>query len=461
MMNLARRNSFHTIVFAVSAFTCGAASGATIPESVKEVVRNRVDNGQAPSIVIALVDADGVDYFAYGKTALDSGAPVDENTVYEIGSITKVFTAILLADMKNRGEVALDDPIGKYLPAGAKTPQRDGKSITLAHLSEQNSGLPRMPTNFRPKDMGNPFADYTPEQLYEFLAHYELKRGIGEKFEYSNVGVGLLGHLLERASGKTYDQLIIERIANVLGMPDTRVAFTEGMTQRLALGYAGTRREKNWDLPTLAGAGALRSTAKDMVTFIQANLGLVNSPLRATMEETHQPRAETGDGSSRIGLGWFTVTSAKGPAITWHNGGTGGYRSFAGFAAETRTGAIVLCNSGGEGNDDIGLHLLNNSFPMKKTVKHTAITLEESVLKSYEGKYQVAPGAVMRIDLRDGNLFAQLAAQPALRIYPESETDFFYKEVDAKISFQKNSRGKVTGLVIYQNEAETAAKRIE
>ncbi len=440
--------------------TLAPAFGATIPESVKEVVRNRVDNGQA-SMVIALVDADGVDYFAYGKTALDGGTTPDENTVYEIGSITKVFTAILLVDMKNRGEVALDDPIGKYLPEGAKSPQRDGKSITLERLSEQTSGLPRMPTNFRPKDPGNPFADYTPEQLYAFLSGYELKRGIGERFEYSNVGVGLLGNLLERASGKSYEQLTVERIADVLGMPDTRVVFTEGMTQRLAPGYIGTNRSQNWDLPTLAGAGALRSTAKDMVTFIQANLGLVETPLRAAMDETHRPRVDAGAPNMRIGLGWFTLKGEKGPAVIWHNGGTGGYRTFAGFAPETRTGAIVLCNSGGEGHDDIGFYLLNDSLPMKNTVKRTEITLAEPVLKSYEGKYQLGPGTILRVDLRGGNLFAQLATQPAFRIYPEAETEFFLKDVDAQISFKKDVDGKVTELVLHQNGRNMPAKRIE
>ncbi len=364
------------------AFAGVAAFGASIPDSVKEVVRNRVDDGQSPSIVIALVDAEGTDYFAYGKTSLEGGTTPDENTIYEIGSISKVFTATLLVDMKNRGEVALDDPISKYLPENVKTPQRDGKSITLAHLSEQTSGLPRMPNNFRPKDPGNPFADYTPELLYEFLSKYELPRAIGEKFEYSNTGVGLLGHLLERASGKTYEQLVVERIANVLGIPDTRITFTEDMKQRLALGYVGEKQVQNWDLTALAGAGAIRSSAKDMVTFIKANLGLIDTPLRSAMDETHKVRADTDMPEARIGLGWITRTPAKGPAVTWHNGGTGGYRTFAGFAAETKTGAIVLCNSGGKGNDDIGYYLLNDSIPMVNAAKRTEVQLSETVLRN-------------------------------------------------------------------------------
>lgn len=462
-MSSARSKTIITLSRAVGflAFTGLTAFAASIPDTVKEVVRNRVDGGLSPSIVIALVDADGTDHFAYGKTSLEGGTTPDENTIYEIGSISKVFTAILLADMKNRGEVAFDDPISKYLAENVKAPQRDGKSITLAHLSEQTSGLPRMPNNFRPKDPGNPFADYTPELLYEFLSKYELKRGIGEKFEYSNVGVGLLGHLLERASGKTYEQLIVDRIANVLGMPDTRITFTDSMKQRLALGYVGEKQVQNWDLTTLAGAGAIRSSTKDMVAFIKANLGLLDTPLRAAMDETHKTRADTDIPDSRIGLGWITRTPAQGPAVTWHNGGTGGYRTFSGFATETRTGAVLLCNSGGKGNDDIGFHLLNDSIPMVNASKHTEVKLSETLLSSYEGKYQLGLLGVMRVDFRGDRLMAQLADQPALQIYPESETDFFYKEVDAQITFKKDKDGKVTELVLHQGGAEISAKRIE
>src|SRR5208283_4407870 len=118
---------------------------------------------------------------------------LDGDTVFEIGSITKVFTALLLADMAQRGEVALTDPVSKYLPKGVKMPGRNGHAIMLQDLATHTSGLPRLPSNMKPKDFMNPYADYTPELLYQFLSSYELPRDPGSKWEYSNLGAGLLG----------------------------------------------------------------------------------------------------------------------------------------------------------------------------------------------------------------------------------------------------------------------------
>ncbi len=449
-----------TIFVSIGIVAASVAYGASVPESVKEVVRGRVDDGKAASMVIALVDADGVEYFAYGKASRETGAAPDENSIYEIGSISKVFTAILLADMKNRGEVAFDDPIEKYLPESVKAPTRNGASITLAHLSEQTSGLPRMPNNFKPKDPGNPFADYTPELLYAFLSGYELKRDIGEKFEYSNVGVGLLGHVLELASGKTYETLVIEHIATPLGMPDTRISLSDDMKSRLAIGYVGERPVKNWDIATLAGAGAIRSSAKDMVTFLQANIGLVESTLHDAMKESHAARVDTDSPESRIGLGWITLDAEGGPSVTWHNGGTGGYRTWAGFSEETRTGAVVLCNSGGEGQDDIGFHLLNPSLPMTNTVKRSEVEVSRDILLTYAGKYQM-PGATLTIDMGESQLTVQLTGQPRFPIFAESETEFFLKAVDAQISFEKDDTGKVVAAVLHQGGRDMRASRIE
>jgi CubicO group peptidase (beta-lactamase class C family) len=371
-----------------------------------------------------------------------------------------VFTAILLVELKNRGEVAMDDPIEKYLPESVKAPQRDGHSITLVHLSEQTSGLPRMPNNFRPKDAGNPFADYTAAQLYDYLTGYTLDRSIGEKFAYSNTGVGLLGHLLERATERSYEDLIVERISDVLGMSDTRITLTDDMKRRLADGYVGEDRSQNWDIPTLAGAGALRSSANDMIAFLSANLELSETPLHAAMEETHTPRIDTDIPDSRIGLGWITTSPDEGPSYTWHNGGTGGYRTFAGFCTATRTGVVVLTNSGSKSSDDIGMHLLNDSEPIQNAVPRTEVDVPETVLQTYAGKYRISNEFTLRVDLRGENLFAQMTRQPALEIFAESETDFFYKAVDAQITFERDGEGKVTGLVIHQGGANTRAERL-
>ena len=197
------------------------------------------------------------------------------DTIFEIGSATKVFTSLLLADMVQRGEVALNDPVAKFLPAGVSVPERNGRQITLVDLATHTSGLPRLPANLNPKDPNNPYADYTPEQLYQFLSSYQLPRDIGAQYEYSNLGGGLLGFALARRAGMSYEALVKSRICDPLGMKDTGITLTPEMKARFAVGHdQGLARVENWDLPTLAGAGALRSTANDLLAFVSANIGL-------------------------------------------------------------------------------------------------------------------------------------------------------------------------------------------
>ena len=258
-------------------------------------------------------------------------------------------------------KLKLDDPAQKYLPQEVKVPQRGGKEITLGHLSDHTSGLPRMPTNFTPANPGNPFADYTVAQLYSFLSGYQLPRDIGSGYEYSNLAQGLLGHLLALNTGMSYEALMVKTIAKPLHMDETKIALDEKMKKNLATGYSNGAPVENWDIPTLAGAGAIRSSTYDMLKFLAANIGLVKSPLREAMSLTHQVRHDKA-GSMRVGLGWH-VAKGKFGDVLWHNGGTGGYRTFAGFVKETSTGVVVLTNSSA-GVDDIGFRLLNPDSPL-------------------------------------------------------------------------------------------------
>jgi D-alanyl-D-alanine-carboxypeptidase/D-alanyl-D-alanine-endopeptidase len=329
-----------------------------IPGSVRDLIRERVDQGSNVGIVAGIVNPCGREVFSYGKTALTGGQAVNENTVFEMGSIGKVFTALLLADMVRVGEVSFDDPIELYLPSSVTAPTFNDRSITLIDLATHTSGLDIIPDNLAPANENNPYADYTVEQLYEALSSTSLDHEIGSQYEYSNLGMGLLGHILSLHSGMSYEELVVQRITNELGMPDTRVTLTPEMQSRLATGYREGEPFPLWDIPTLAGAGALRSTVQDMLTFLAANIGLTESRLYAAMQLTHEPRFPVGS-TMQVGLAWHMSQKGK-IQIIEHHGATGGYWGFAGFSYDTKTGVVVLTNSF-QDIDEIGLLLLEAS----------------------------------------------------------------------------------------------------
>ncbi len=443
------------------------ASGAAQPpdSEIRKILIERIDSfHQGVGIVVGVVDARGRRIVAYGSLDKGDARPLNGDTVFEIGSATKVFTSLLLADMVQRGEVALADPVAKYLPAEVKVPERNGRSITLLDLSTHTSGLPRMPSNFQPKNSANPYADYTVKQLYDFLSGYQLTRDIGSKFEYSNLGGGLLGQALAHRAGMDYESLVQARITGPLGMHSTAIALTPDMKARLAIGHnTNLEATSNWDLPALAGAGALRSTANDMLTFLAANLGYVKSPLAPAMASMLAVRRPTGVGGlGEIGLGWLVAKSSENE-IVWHNGGTGGYRSFVGFEPKTGAGVVVLSNTfTTAGVDDIGMHLLDSSVPLLPAPKeHKEITVDAKLFDGYLGQYQLAPNFILTITREGDKLFAQATNQPKFPIFPEGEKAFFLKVVDAQITFETDTTGKAVSLTLHQSGRDMPAKRIQ
>lgn len=342
------------------------------------------DSGKhGTGIVVGLLDGSGA------RRIVTAG--VDSTGVFEIGSITKVFTTSILEDMVERREVKLDDPVAKYLPRSVRVPARDERQITLLDLATQSSGLPRMPTNFSPRDSLNPYADYSVQQMYEFLSGYQLTRDIGAEYEYSNLGMGLLGHALALKAGMSYEELVRRRILTPLGMTHTAITLTPAMRAKLAPGHNGEGSAvPNWDLPTLAGAGALRSNASDMLTFLRANIDSMATPLSRTFKHAQAERRETSTPALKIGLGWHILARPAGNVV-WHNGGTGGYRTFIGFDATRRLGVVVLSNLDAS-VDDIGFHLLDETYPLRPIQpRRMEVAVDSLVLMRYVGRYELAP----------------------------------------------------------------------
>lgn len=262
--------------------------------------RNAPRPGQG--IAIGVLGPDGQRFVAGG---IGAAANVDRTTLFEIGSISKVFTALILADMANKGEVSLDDPAEKYLPAGHHMPQRGGRQITLRDLSTHRSGLPRMADNMgRPDGIDDPFAEFGEDKLLAFLDSYQLTRDIDTQWEYSNLGVGLLGYLLARAAHTDYPTLVRERITGPLGMNDTAIALPPDKAARMAAPFDRYMRPaKPWDMTLFAPAGGIRSSAADMLTFAAAVLD-PKSPIAAAVKTALSVRTPTGDSNAEQALGW-------------------------------------------------------------------------------------------------------------------------------------------------------------
>jgi len=326
---------------------------------LQALIEKRVDQKLATGLVLGVREADGSHTIvAYGDPGPDA-LPLGPKTVFEIGSVTKVFAGILLADMAARGELSLEDPVQRYAHEGVTIPSRGETPIRLVDLSTHTSGLPRMPSNFLPADWSNPYATYSVDRLHEFLSGYTLQRDVGEACEYSNLGTGLLGHVLASINGSDWETLVKTRILTPLHMTMTGVTLTEEMKRYLVRGHDGLGNvTSTWQFPALVGAGGLLSNAEDMLRFVDANVESPTTPLQAAMRVSHEPRVDAGT-DMKVGLNWHIWSTEK-HRIVWHNGMTGGCRSFVGFDAERGVGVVVLENSI-HGVDDIGFHLLDSS----------------------------------------------------------------------------------------------------
>ena len=283
------------------------------------------EDGESTGIVAVVSGNAGSRVFTYGASGAADNRKLDGDTVFEVASITKVLTALTLAAMVERGEVAMSDPVAKYLPPSVKVPAYEGKPIT--------------PDNFTGPS-------YTVDAFYAFLSGYTLKYRPGTHYEYANVGFGLLGHALARRAGKSYEALLVERVCDPLGLRSTRIIPTADMRSRLAHGHdrrlVPTPLSDN--IPTLAGAYAAKSTANDLTVLLEACLGRRQTPLEPAVRRLLETRRPAGLPGHATGLGWF-ISSNDDDEIAWKSGVNGGYNAFIGFSMSSHRGSIALSNA--------------------------------------------------------------------------------------------------------------------
>ncbi len=431
------------------------------PDSaLRAMLTDRIAREGSVGLVLGVIE-NGAPRLAAAGTRDGAGtAPVDGGTFFEIGSISKVFTGTLLADMILRGEVALDDPAQQYLPDDVTLPTFQDEPITLRHLATATSGLPSIPP-IDQLDPVDPYASFTAEKLYAFLNSTTLMRAPGTQYVYSNLGMGLLGHLLARRAGKSYEMLVTERILAPLGMTETFITLPDSLQHRMAEGHGhDLDPTAPWHFDVLAPAGGWRSTPHDMLRFLAAAATPPTGPLGDALRLAMTPLQQAGAPNLRIGLAWHVLERGD-RRIVWHNGETGGFHTMLAADPATGANALVLSNSAAS-IDDIPFHIVDPTFPLTVLpAPRPTIVVDEAVLARYVGEYTLAPGMVFDITREDDRLYAQLTGQPRFRLFATAPNRFFYKVVEAELVFTTNDAGLVTGLVLHQNGREAPAERRE
>lgn len=426
-------------------------------DNIQAIIKHKLETEKiALGVSIAIIENNEIEYLYFGFTDLESTQEVTANTLFEIGSISKTFTSMALASMVKEGKVKLSDPVQKYLPAAVKMPSRNGKEITLLSLANHTSGLARLPSNMPFSDPADPYADYTVEMMYTFLDGYDLPRDIGEQVEYSNLGLGLLGHVLGLIDNKSYEELIHDRVFKPLGMSNSFVDVPSSHLALLSNGHdAGVNKVKHWQLPTLAGAGAIKSNVTDMALYLQANLSASEDFVQLTHEQT------TGfdNKGPKVGLAWFVAEHKKGTYL-WHNGGTGGFRSFMGFDQANNKGIVILENTA-NGMDTLGNAYLQGTLAQVKSDIFDIITVDEAKLAQLTGEYELAPDFIMTVTNQEQQLFVQATGQSNLPLRAKSERVFMQTAVGAKITFELDDNGEVIALTLDQGGRQTKALKLE
>jgi len=327
---------------------CGTALAKPFSKDVPSRISNFLEQRFADRVgglVIGIIDESGNHVFSAGRLSKKNLRKPDADTVFEIGSVTKTFTSLLALDMERRGELKLSDPISKYLPAGTPVPKFAGKEITILNLAAQDSGLPFNPDNFDREDFPDSYNRYSEKLLHEFLATFKLTNAPGTRFQYSNTGMALLGHFMERITDESFGELVRKRIAGPLKMNDTRAELTADMSARMAQGHdKDGKPHPNLALQIFGGAGNLKSTTKDLLEYVAAQVGLGETKFSPLMKRTHQQLHAGDPGFGNTAMPWVDqrVYQPAGSRLIGHAGGTGGFSSFVGLDLRQKRGIVVL-----------------------------------------------------------------------------------------------------------------------
>jgi CubicO group peptidase (beta-lactamase class C family) len=398
---------------------------------VEELARAKVEaERRTLGLVIGVVDENGAHVLSRGRCCDDARRVLDGDTVFEIGSLTKPLVQALLADMVRRGEVGMDDPVSRHLPSNVRVPTEGGREITLRHLVEHMSSLPRMPDDY--PSTGD---DYPAERFYAFLARHELRRPIGSQREYSNIGYGLLALALATRGGKPFEALLRERITGPLGMTRTYIRARPPGISWVASGHDQDLTPQPPTLlgPAVEGAGAVRSTVNDLLKFLSASMGL----------------------GGRITASWGQRRDVRGKSLVLHDGSTPGFSGYMAYDPLRRRGVVLLSNSNYV-LADVALHLLQPQYPL--VPRRARVTLEPSLLDRYVGAYKIGE-TVANLSRYHDRLFLERPGQLPREVFAEEAGRFFLDD-SQPIAFTGDDPASHTMLLFQRDGSSIAAQRV-
>jgi CubicO group peptidase (beta-lactamase class C family) len=440
----------------------GTHNGLPPDDEIRKILAERVgENEKDVGIVVGVIEPQGQRIISFGHRDAADSRPLDGDTVFEIGSVTKAFTALLLADMVAKNEVTLDNPASKYLPVDIKLPKRNGRAITLIDLATHTSGLPFMPEDAPP--LNDPEAGkYSVADLKRYLAGYTLKRDIGTEWEYSNIGYWILGEALASRGQDSFENLMRTRVVGPLKMANTDFQLSPRMKANLATGHDAALQPapsvSNLGVYSIMpAAGSLYSTVNDLSRLLSVAMNYHESRLKRAMEISLHTRRPIAAGKEQA-LGWIIAENGDDQVI-FHEGGTYGFASSIACDPKKHVGVVVLSNQIGDVND-IARHLLRPAFPLAPTTtRHKEIKIDPALLDKYQGRYEAKGEGIFAI-VREGDfLTIEFPADwglPKLRIHPESQQDFFAAELPLRVTFKVDNNDRVGGILIYPPRGQKA-----
>ncbi len=466
---------------AVAAMALANSAAQTSPPDsrVREILAQRIDvDKQAVGLAAVIVEGDKVRIMTHGAMSLDKAQPITPDTLFEVGSITKTFTALLLADMVVKGEVKLDDPVEKWLPQGLrglKLRDHAGSPIQLVDLATHRSGLPRLPDNMPNVSRADPYADYREPLLLAYLKSREVlmetdagktTKKRDEAYAYSNLGFGLLGYVLARAADMSYADLLQKRALTPLDLTSTYLDIPRGEFARFSNPHyidrdATLKRNRHWRFDVIAPAGALVMSARDMGRYAQAASGAMDTPLKTAFALAQK---HYGDGMAPInptGLAWM-LAPMNGRTVFSHDGMTGGFAASL-WVDPDRKAAVAVLSNASVAVLDIALHVLEPTIPLKNlaAMRATAVPVDAKTLARYVGTYRLGPNFDIVMRVRDGRLFTQATGQGEFELFAKSDSTFFARVTPLEIVFEEMKDGKSMRFLLTQGGSTRPAPRVE